>query len=295
MDESLLSDFAAELRISTRLVIVALVALGVALCFSVDLLALPQQTLNLGLVVGVIAGVSWVVNDRQPWAGRWFLALSLIAIIVLAYAWLEVPSLLVLLVIPTALVAAMIGIPAAAAATAAQTVLLMILWRQAPTDAAKASADIALVAIWAILGVMVAVYHPLRQLAGWAWEHYQRAEMLLAESRADRARLKQALDDLASAYRQLAVMNDRVSAARAIAEEAQKAKSAFVAQVSHEFRTPLNMIIGLIDLLVESPGVYGRELPASLLEDLEIVQRNCEHLASMINDVLDLSQVEQTG
>ncbi|MCC7354083.1 MAG: response regulator, partial [Anaerolineae bacterium] len=292
MVEPLPADYESELRISPRLVIVALVALGVALCIGVQLVALPEPALTLGLIVAALAGAAWVVSDRQAWAGRWFLALSLIAIIVLAYAWLEVPSLLVFLVVPTAVVAAMIGIPAATAATVIQTVLLVILWRQAPTDVTRASADVALVAIWAVLGVMVAAYQPVRQLAGWSWEHYQRAGVLLAESRADRAKLKQALDDLALAYRQLAMMNDRVSAARAIAEEAQKAKSAFVAQVSHEFRTPLNMIIGLTDLLVESPGVYGRKLPAALLEDLEIVHRNCEHLASMINDVLDLSQVE---
>jgi len=52
------------------------------------------------------------------------------------------------------------------------------------------------------------------------------------------------------------------------------------------------MIIGLIDLVTESPEVYGPRLPAALHKDLEIVRRNCEHLASMINDVLDLSQVE---
>jgi CheY-like chemotaxis protein len=92
--------------------------------------------------------------------------------------------------------------------------------------------------------------------------------------------------------RQLALANDRMVMLRAIAEEAQKSKAAFVAKVSHEFRTPLNMIIGLIDLLVETPEVYGEALPPPLFEDLKIVHRNCEHLSSMVNDVLDLSQAE---
>jgi CheY-like chemotaxis protein len=47
-----------------------------------------------------------------------------------------------------------------------------------------------------------------------------------------------------------------------------------------------------VDLLVETPEVYGEALPAALFEDLKIVHRNCEHLSSMVSDVLDLSQVE---
>ncbi len=77
-----------------------------------------------------------------------------------------------------------------------------------------------------------------------------------------------------------------------IAEEAQKAKAAFVAKVSHEFRTPLNMIIGLVDLMVKAPGIYGSELPPALMEDLQIVDRSCRHLAALVNDVLALSQAE---
>jgi CheY-like chemotaxis protein len=48
----------------------------------------------------------------------------------------------------------------------------------------------------------------------------------------------------------------------------------------------------LTDLLLNRPQVYGSNLPATLLEDLEIVHRNCEHLAGMIEDVLNLSRAE---
>jgi CheY-like chemotaxis protein len=77
-----------------------------------------------------------------------------------------------------------------------------------------------------------------------------------------------------------------------MAEEAEKNKTEFVAQVSHEFRTPLNMIIGLVGIMVDRPEVYAEELPPDLERDLIIVHRNCQHLSSMINDVLDLSRAE---
>ncbi len=77
-----------------------------------------------------------------------------------------------------------------------------------------------------------------------------------------------------------------------IAEEARQAKTEFVANVSHELRTPLNMIIGFADIIARSPQVYGGRLPPSLLTDIAAIRRNAEHLATLVNDVLDLSQVE---
>jgi CheY-like chemotaxis protein/anti-sigma regulatory factor (Ser/Thr protein kinase) len=87
-------------------------------------------------------------------------------------------------------------------------------------------------------------------------------------------------------------MNERITALRLIAEEARKAKARFVARVSHEFRTPLNMIIGLVDLIVESPEMYDVTLSPRMREDLKTVYRNCEHLGDMVNDVLDLTRIE---
>jgi CheY-like chemotaxis protein len=52
------------------------------------------------------------------------------------------------------------------------------------------------------------------------------------------------------------------------------------------------MIIGLTDLMTANAGVYGDGIPLALGEDLRIVQRNAEHLASMVDDVLDLSRIE---
>ena len=77
-----------------------------------------------------------------------------------------------------------------------------------------------------------------------------------------------------------------------VAEEAQRAKTTFVANVSHEFRTPLNMIIGLVDLMVDNPAIYDVILSPKMRDDLRVVYRNCEHLSNMINDVLNLTRLE---
>lgn len=71
-------------------------------------------------------------------------------------------------------------------------------------------------------------------------------------------------------------------------QRATEAKSAFLASVSHEFRTPLNSIIGFSSLLAE--GVLGPMAPQQR-EKVEIVNRSGQHLLSLINDVLDLERV----
>jgi CheY-like chemotaxis protein/anti-sigma regulatory factor (Ser/Thr protein kinase) len=47
--------------------------------------------------------------------------------------------------------------------------------------------------------------------------------------------------------------------------------------------------------MAENPETYAEEFPPDLWRDLKIVYRNCEHLSSLIDDVLDLSQAEAGG
>ncbi len=74
--------------------------------------------------------------------------------------------------------------------------------------------------------------------------------------------------------------------ARREAEEANRAKDRFLAMLSHELRTPLTPVLAVVRLLEESP-----ELPASLMEDAQIIRRNVELEARLIDDLLDLTRV----
>jgi signal transduction histidine kinase/CheY-like chemotaxis protein len=72
-------------------------------------------------------------------------------------------------------------------------------------------------------------------------------------------------------------------------QQANNAKSAFLASMSHELRTPLNAIIGFSELLKD--GFLG-ELADEQKKPVENIYNSGKHLLTLINDILDLSKVE---
>ncbi len=132
----------------------------------------------------------------------------------------------------------------------------------------------------------------LMTIASWALFSFKQARQNLEEAREQRLELQQTQEDLSKANLELARLADRLKILQHVAEEARQAKVEFVSNVSHELRTPLNMIIGFTEVIARSPHLYGARLPASLMTDITAIQRNSQHLLSLVNDVLDLSQVE---
>jgi signal transduction histidine kinase/ligand-binding sensor domain-containing protein len=94
----------------------------------------------------------------------------------------------------------------------------------------------------------------------------------------------------------LTAKNEQLDAARksaeeakAVADEANQAKSQFLASMSHELRTPLNAIIGYSEMMEEEAPEIGAE---SMIPDLQKVQVAAKHQLGLINDILDLSKIE---
>lgn len=88
-------------------------------------------------------------------------------------------------------------------------------------------------------------------------------------------------------YQQLNETKIKLEIANARAEEADKLKNAFMADLSHEIRNPLCSIIGYADLLKDDPQFTQRQR-----EFLDPIRVNSNHLLTLINKVLDFSKIE---
>ena len=105
------------------------------------------------------------------------------------------------------------------------------------------------------------------------WRIYMHTKRLRNE-------LLQEKDSLTASEKQLRVVTKE-------AEAANKKKSAFIANISHEVRTPLNAIVGFSELLASSE--YSEEEKIRFAGE---VNHSSELLLNLVNDVLDLSRLE---
>jgi signal transduction histidine kinase/CheY-like chemotaxis protein len=77
-----------------------------------------------------------------------------------------------------------------------------------------------------------------------------------------------------------------LSEAKQKADSAVLAKSRFLSNMSHEMRTPLNGIIGTVNLMLQEPSLPEQQ------QNLEVLKYSSEHMLSVVNDVLDFSKIE---
>nr|WP_296094817.1 transporter substrate-binding domain-containing protein [uncultured Dorea sp.] len=102
-----------------------------------------------------------------------------------------------------------------------------------------------------------------------------------------KARKAEAVAKLAASDTQK--LNDKLEIALKKAEEASLAKTRFLNNMSHDIRTPMNVILGYAQLMEEE--LNGKDMPETL-EHLEKLQQSGNLLLSIINNVLDMARIE---
>ncbi len=109
------------------------------------------------------------------------------------------------------------------------------------------------------------------------------AAVSIAYARSQRRICKNRTDQLKEQEEKVRQMKD----ALASAESANRAKSMFLSNMSHDIRTPMNAIIGFSALLMRDA-----DNPVKVREYTRKVTASSHHLLSLINDVLDISKIE---
>lgn len=76
---------------------------------------------------------------------------------------------------------------------------------------------------------------------------------------------------------------------RRAAEEANRMKSRFLSTISHELRTPINLVVGLSGMVLRASDEGETPLPGNTHKDIERIHTYAQHLGALIGDVIDLS------
>ena len=97
----------------------------------------------------------------------------------------------------------------------------------------------------------------------------------------------QALREMQVANKKLKKAKDIATEALQIAENANKAKTDFLSNMSHDIRTPMNAIIGMTSLIRHDAGNKDK-----VIEYADKIDISSQHLLGIINDVLDMSKIE---
>ncbi|MFA9428623.1 ATP-binding protein [Egicoccus sp. AB-alg2] len=93
-------------------------------------------------------------------------------------------------------------------------------------------------------------------------------------------------DQVAKALADVRAAEQERARAQALAE-LNRAKTEFFSNVSHEFRTPLTLLLRPLEDVLSDP-----DLPAGYRDDLDVVRRNADRLTKLVNTLLDFSRIE---
>jgi signal transduction histidine kinase/CheY-like chemotaxis protein len=248
---------------------------------------------NIGVSVLVVCAclLARRIKSRRPRLAA-YVYVSGLAMAILVLTWLLfMPITLVLLPAVILLSIAILGVRHTMAVAVLASLIILASAQHHHQSSAAAVGPIA--AVWVTAVGAWLSHRNLITATEWAWNSLRQARTSTEEARRHRAELARTLKALDEAYYRLERFSVQLAEARDAAEEARRIKQQFVANVSHELRTPLNIIIGFSETIALSPEAYGvKAVPRQFMGDVNRIYRSAQHLKSLIDDVLDLSQID---
>lgn len=279
-------------RLAQRLAFLALTVAQFFILFYESAEPFPLPAIGFWLLLTAVSLGALSLSGRKPRLARHLLVWGLTAVLLYAMFFLPTPWLPfvgILLIFCQAMLVQ--GSEFITGTAMAGTAVYLTVTQNYPFPLAGILTNLFLAVIIAWLTIR-ALYTAL----DWLSKTQRRAEQLLDVTRSQQAELRSAVKSLQitnearlQAERELLIANKQ-------ARESQRLKEQFAANISHEFRTPLSIILGFSEVMYLSPEVYGSlAWPPKLYRDVSQIYRNSRHLMSMIDDILDLSHFEMTG
>ncbi|MBU6351918.1 MAG: hybrid sensor histidine kinase/response regulator [Chloroflexi bacterium] len=187
-----------------------------------------------------------------------------------------------------------IGWPAAVVTELAVALVLAWLIKAGTIGALTGSMSLTVLVSGVLLGIVGWItVRTLFTALQWALSSWEVAQSTARSAREHRAGLLELNIQLDRANHQLDKANAALTAAWRVADEAERFKTEFITNISHEMRTPLNLIIGFSQMMVTSPESYGgKPLPSGYRSDLHTVYRSAQHLLALVDDVIDLTRID---
>jgi signal transduction histidine kinase/DNA-binding response OmpR family regulator len=249
---------------------------------------IPMVLLAFGLLV------AFLVKERNLSLASAILILS-IAATILCLMWLTgmkvVPYLLAIVISLTGLLFSMRTVVWVTVGCDSLVVIIGVLrWAYSPISSELLAPVLVISAVGILSSLTV---RNLYMTLSWTWDRALEAQQIQKELQDRQGELTRTLKALDEAYHRLGHLNYDLAWARELAERARLTKQQFAANVSHELRTPLNVILAFSEMMYFSPESYNNVLlPPEYRGDVREVYRSCKHLLSLVDDVLDLSQIE---
>lgn len=298
LDKNRSTTFAGELfESSSRTLIVAVAAVYVAW----HLFASASWPSDVGKATWLItalflplAAAAFFLVRRHFFVAQFVWLATLLGTITLTLATYRVPEIAFLYALLPIIAILALGWPAAVAAEL--IVALVLAW----LINGELMTGLTLIQAYLVLfsGLLLGIAgwtstRTLFTLLQWSltsWEEAQKSARAAQEHRAGLLELNTQLD---RANHQLDRANAALLAAWRVADEAERFKAEFVTNVSHEMRTPLNLIIGFSQMMVTAPESYGGvQLPGAYRSDLHTVYRSAQHLLALVDDVIDMARID---
>jgi signal transduction histidine kinase/CheY-like chemotaxis protein len=241
-----------------------------------------------------LAACAYLLLPRHFFAAQFAWLSCLLITVTAALVTLQLPEVAVFYALLPLVAVVAIGWPAAAVVEGSLALLLVWLARNDIVTGLHAPMGAAVLACGVVLGIVGWItIRTLFTTLQWALSSWVEAKRSEESARAHRAGLLELNIQLDRTNHQLDKANAALMAAWRTADEAERFKTEFVTNVSHEMRTPLNLIIGFSQMMATSPESYGgKPLPGGYRSDLFTVYRSAQHLMALVDDVIDLARID---